>query len=80
VIYGLGGDALPGAIGQQLDCVQAYSFMLFTLIYTPCLATIATLRSESKNMRYTLFVIAWSLALAWLMSFAFYQGARALGY
>ena len=80
VIYGLGGDALTGAIGQQLDWVQAYSFMLFTLIYTPCLATIATLRSESKNMRYTLFVIAWSLALAWLMSFAFYQGARALGY
>jgi len=80
VIYGLSGDALSGAIGQQLDWVQAYSFMLFTLIYTPCLATIATLRSESKNMRYTLFVIAWSLALAWLMSFVFYQGARALGY
>jgi ferrous iron transport protein B len=80
VIYGLGGDALSGAIGQQLDWVQAYSFMLFTLIYTPCLATIATLRSESKNIRYTLFVIAWSLALAWLMSFVFYQGARALGY
>ncbi|MDO8811629.1 MAG: ferrous iron transport protein B [Gallionella sp.] len=80
VIYGLSGDALSGAIGQQLDWVQAYSFMLFTLIYTPCLATIATLRSESKNMRYTLFVIAWSLALAWLSSFAFYQGARALGY
>jgi ferrous iron transport protein B len=80
VIYGLSGDALSGAIGQQLDWVQAYSFMLFTLIYTPCLATIATLRSESKNMRYTLFVIVWSLALAWLMSFVFYQGARALGY
>ncbi|MDO8466067.1 MAG: ferrous iron transport protein B [Gallionella sp.] len=80
VIYGLGGDALSGAIGQQLDWVQAYSFMLFTLIYTPCLATIATLRSESKNMRYTLFVIAWSLLLAWLTSFVFYQGARALGY
>ena len=80
VIYGLGGDALSSAIGQQLDWGQAYSFMLFTLVYTPCLATIATLRSESKNMRYTLFVIAWSLALAWLMSFAFYQGARALGY
>ncbi|MBI5437737.1 MAG: ferrous iron transport protein B [Nitrosomonadales bacterium] len=80
VIYGLSGDALSGAIGQQLDWVHAYSFMLFTLIYTPCLATIATLRSESKNMRYTFFVIAWSLALAWLVSFAFYQGARALGY
>ncbi|MFZ5524042.1 MAG: ferrous iron transport protein B [Pseudomonadota bacterium] len=80
VIYGLSGDALGGAIGQQLDWVQAYSFMLFTLLYTPCLATIATLQSESKQTGFTALSLAWSLALAWLVSFAFYQGARALGY
>ncbi|MBI1887274.1 MAG: ferrous iron transport protein B [Nitrosomonadales bacterium] len=80
VIYGLSGEALGGALGQQLDWVQAYSFMLFTLIYTPCLSAIATLRSESKNLGYTLFTIGWSLTLAWLTSLAFYQGARALGY
>ncbi len=80
VIYGLSGDALGGALGQQLDWVQAYSFMLFTLIYTPCLSAVATLRSESKDTRYTLFVLAWSLVLAWAVSFIFYQGARALGY
>jgi ferrous iron transport protein B len=54
--------------------------MLFTLIYTPCLSAIATLRSESKDLRYTLFVLTWSLVLAWAVSFVFYQGARALGY
>ncbi|MBU1215520.1 MAG: ferrous iron transport protein B [Gammaproteobacteria bacterium] len=80
VIYGLSGDALSGALGQQLDWVQAYSFMLFTLVYTPCLSTIATLRSEAKDMRYTLFTLGWSLALAWALSFVFYQSARALGY
>lgn len=80
VIYGMSGDALGGALGQQLDWVQAYSFMLFTLVYTPCLSTIATLRSESKHNGFTLFSIVWSLTLAWLLSFAFYQGARALGY
>jgi ferrous iron transport protein B len=80
VIYGLSGDALSGAIGQQLDWVQAYSFMLFTLLYTPCLATIATLQSESKQLSFTVLSLAWSLGLAWLVSFAFYQGARALGY
>jgi ferrous iron transport protein B len=80
VIYGLGGDALGSALGQQLDWVQAYSFMLFTLIYTPCLSAIATLRSESRNLRYTVFVVVWSLVLAWLVSLLFYQGARALGY
>ncbi|MBI4808712.1 MAG: ferrous iron transport protein B [Nitrosomonadales bacterium] len=80
VIYGLSGDALGTALGQQLDWVQAYSFMLFTLIYTPCLSAIATLRSEAKNLRYTLFALSWSLVLAWGVSFVFYQGARALGY
>jgi ferrous iron transport protein B len=80
VIYSLSGDALGGAIGQQLDWVQAYSFMLFTLLYTPCLATIATLQSESKQTSFTALSLAWSLGLAWLVSFLFYQGARALGY
>ena len=43
-------------------------------------ATIATLRSESKQLGFTALSIAWSLVLAWLVSFMFYQGARALGY
>ncbi len=80
VIYSLSGDALGSAIGQQLDWVQAYSFMLFTLLYTPCLATVATLQSESKQLKFTLLSLGWSLGLAWLVSFAFYQGARMLGY
>ena len=66
VIYGLSGDALGSAIGHQLDWVQAYSFMLFTLLYTPCLATIATLQSESKQTSFTALSLAWSLGLAWL--------------
>ncbi len=80
VIYGLESDALTGAMAQQLDWVQAYSFMLFTLIYTPCLSAIATLRSESKSLPFTAFAIFWPLAAAWLLSFIFYQSARLLGY
>lgn len=80
VIYGHEGSALMGAMAHQLDWVQAYSFMLFTLIYTPCLSAVATIRSESKSMGFTLFSVAFSLALAWGLSFAFYQAARALGY
>ncbi len=80
VIYGMEGTALMGLMGHQLDWVQAYSFMLFTLIYTPCLSTIATIRSESKSLPFTLLAVGWPLGLAWLLSFAFYQGARALGY
>ena len=80
VIFAAEGDALMGAIAGQMDAVQAYSFMLFTLLYTPCLATIATLRAESRSLPYTLFTIGWSLGLAWAVSFLFYQSARALGF
>ena len=80
VIYGMQGDALVHQIAHQLDWVQAYSFMLFTLVYTPCLSTIATLRSESKSNAFMMFSVVWSLGLAWLLSFIFYQSARALGY
>jgi ferrous iron transport protein B len=80
VIYGMDGDALSRQIATSMDWVQAYSFMLFTLIYTPCLSTIATLRTESRSPLYTLGVVAWSLGLAWALSFLFYQSARALGF
>ena len=80
VIYGLQGDALMAQMAIQIDWVQAMSFMLFTLIYTPCLSTIATLRTESKSSGFMWLSIAWSLGLAWVVSFVFYQSARALGY
>ena len=80
VIYGMQGDALMAQMATQIDWVQAMSFMLFTLIYTPCLSTIATIRNESKSTAFMWLSIGWSLGLAWVVSFLFYQGARALGY
>ena len=80
VIYGLEGSDLMQGIAQQIDWVQAYSFMLFTLIYTPCLSTIATIRSEAKSAWFTSLTLAWPLTLAWAVSTAFYQTARYLGY
>ncbi|WP_045223629.1 ferrous iron transport protein B [Methyloterricola oryzae] len=79
-IYGLEGGALMELIGRKLDWVQAYSFMLFVLIYTPCLSAVATLRSEAKSNAFMFGSVAWSLALAWLTCFAFYQSARWLGF
>ena len=78
VIYGLQGDALMAQMAQNLDWVQGMSFMLFSLIYTPCLSTIATLKTESKSSGFMWLSILWSLLLAWIVSFIFYQGARTL--
>jgi ferrous iron transport protein B len=79
VVVGAGPNELAGAVAARLDWVAAMSFMIFTLIYTPCLSAIATIRNESKSLRFTVLATAWPLALAWVASFSFYQGARALG-
>ena len=80
VVLGAGNDQLAGVVAARLDAVSAMSFMIFTLIYTPCLSAIATLRDEAKSLRFTALAVLWPLALAWLASFAFYQAARALGF
>jgi ferrous iron transport protein B len=81
VIYATKQDAgLAGAIAREIDWVQAYSFMLFTLLYVPCLSTVAVIKAESKSTKFALIGVFWSLGLAWVASFIFYQGARGLGF
>ncbi len=76
VIYGAGEDKLGEILAARLDWVQAYSFMLFLLIYTPCLSSVAAIRREAKSWSFTALAVLWPLAVAWLVSFAFYQVTR----
>lgn len=80
VIVGQEGAALAAHLAGSLDGISAYSFMLFTLTYIPCVSAIATLRKESGSLAFTALSVAWSLALAWVVCFLFYQGARLLGF
>jgi ferrous iron transport protein B len=56
----------------------AISFLLFVLIYFPCIATIAAIKNESGSWKWALFVIAYTTVLAWIVSFAVYQIGRLL--
>ncbi|MEI6032081.1 MAG: ferrous iron transport protein B [Synechococcaceae cyanobacterium ELA739] len=82
VIYGqtASSGGLGHALASEVSWVQAVSFMLFTLLYTPCLSTVAVIRTESKRLGFTLFSVFWSLILAWLVSFIFYQAAWLFGW
>ena len=73
VIYGVGQDNLASVVATRIDGIQAYSFMLFVLIYTPCLSTVAVLKQESRSWSFTALAIAWPLVLAWVVSFVFYR-------
>lgn len=81
VIYGQADTTLLGqAMAAQVSWPQALSFMLFTLLYVPCLSTVAVIRSESKRLDFTLFTIGWSLVLAWTVSTLFFQFSRLVGW
>ncbi|MBB5191361.1 ferrous iron transport protein B [Silvimonas terrae] len=76
VITGMQGNALSAHLASSMDPVSAISFMLFTLIYVPCVATMATMHKESKSVWFTAGSVVWSLGLAWVLCFVFYQGTR----
>ena len=80
VIYGLNSVAVSNYIAENVSFIQGYSFCIFCLLYTPCLTTIATLWNESKSWKFTLFSLVFSLVLAWVASFCFYQTALLLGF
>jgi ferrous iron transport protein B len=80
VIYGLNSLAVGQHIAETVTFAQGYSFCIFCLLYTPCLTTVATLLNESKSWKFTLFSLAFSLALAWVASFCFYQTVLLLGF
>ena len=51
----------------------ALSLMLFVLIYFPCVATITAIGKESKSWKWGGFVVLYTCALAWIVSFMVYQ-------
>jgi ferrous iron transport protein B len=53
-----------------LTPLTAFAFLVFVLIYTPCLATLAAVRQETGSWRWTLFSVGYQVTLAWLMAFA----------
>jgi ferrous iron transport protein B len=52
--------------------------MIFVLLYTPCVVTVAAVRREAGT-GWMWFSIGYQLALAWLVSFAIYQIGRLFG-
>ena len=57
----------------------AFSLMVFTLIYSPCLAVLAVVRRETNSWKWPAFSFVYSTTLAWVMSFVVYQGGRLIG-
>jgi ferrous iron transport protein B len=73
------GGSLQGLLTDYYTPLAAYSFMVFILLYIPCLATVATIYKETASKKWTAFSIVYALTLAYILSFVIYQGGKLFG-
>lgn len=71
-IYGASGEGLLSAIQHHFTPLSGLSFMFFSLIYVPCIATIATIWKEAGK-KWALFSMAYSTGIAWVVAVIIYQ-------
>jgi len=74
---GSGEGSLRRALRDDpmMNPVKAYGFMLFILIYVPCIAVLGVLRREAGGWLWVALMIVYTIGLAWLASFAFISTA-----
>lgn len=65
-------DSLKEVLPNYFTPLSAYSFMLISLIYIPCISTISMIKKEA-GLKYALAAVLYTLFLGWLISFIFYQ-------
>ncbi|BEG98077.1 ferrous iron transport protein B [Bacteroides sedimenti] len=75
VLYTNDAGATKTTLAERIpiNATAAYSFMLFVLIYFPCIATLAAIKQESGTWKWALFAALYTTALAWVIAFSFYQ-------
>lgn len=64
---------LKGAVEPDFNAANALSFMIFILLYCPCIATVVAVVRETRSWRYGLFTVLYNTAVAWLVAFAAYR-------
>jgi ferrous iron transport protein B len=80
VLYGNGaeGAGLAGTVAGAVAPAAGLAFLVVTMLFIPCAATMATIRQETDSWRWTAFSIFLLLALSFGAGIAVYQGASLL--
>ena len=79
VLYHAQGQGLAQALRQQVSPLAALVFVVVQLLYVPCLATIATIRSETRSWKWTAVAVTYPLLLATGLGALIFWVGRGLG-
>lgn len=68
-----GAGSLSIMLTEIFTPISAFSFMVFCLLYMPCVATLGAIRRELGGLKYALVVMFFQTTVAWFVSFIIYQ-------
>lgn len=75
---------MPAGLAEPLTFLftplSALSFLVFTLLYMPCVAAMAAIRREMGSVRSAVFAMVYQTGVAWVAAFCVYQIGRLLGF
>lgn len=74
------GEALINVIQQIFTPLSAISFLVMTLLYTPCLAALGAIKRETNSMKWTIFSAVYTFVIALVLSTLVYQVGLLLGF
>lgn len=74
------GVELVNAIRGAFTPLSAASFMVMTLLYTPCVATISTIKKETNSWKWAVFAAGYTFSVGWLMAVLVFQVGTFLGF
>ncbi|MGU8437067.1 ferrous iron transport protein B [Clostridium perfringens] len=74
------GEALINVIQQVFTPLSAMSFLVMTLLYTPCLAALGAIKRETNSMKWTIFSAVYTFVIALVLSTLVYQVGLLLGF
>ena len=75
VLYANDGDADSASLAGRIPITPlvAYAYMLFILIYFPCLATLTAIKNESGSWKWAAFAAVYTTMLAWVVAFLVFR-------
>ena len=79
VLTGSSISELGRTLHTLFSPLSAFSFLVFTLLYTPCVAAVATVKRELGSLKGTILLVMFQTGFAWLIAFGVYQIGRLAG-
>ena len=75
-----GSSVVAGALsGTFATPLAAFAFLVFILLYVPCVAAVSAIRKEMNSLKWTLRSVGWQIAVAYIVSLLVFQIGRLFG-